>query len=182
MAMHIGKIEKTNMFVVELAALLHDIADWKFNNGDEEIGAKTARKWLESLDVDKEYIDHVCQIVRDVSFQGAGTKTKMKTIEGKVVQDADKLDAIGAIGIARTFAYGGAMKHEIHNPNIKPKMHKTFEEYKKSKSPIITHFYEKLLLLKDRMNTKTARQIAQGRHKYMQAFLKKFYGEWEGNQ
>lgn len=180
MAKHIGKTEDVDMFVVEIAALLHDIADWKLHGGDEEIGPATARKWLESLSIEEKYISHVCQIIKDVSFRGANVKSEMKTKEGMVVQDADKLDAIGAIGIARTFAYGGKMDREIHNPNIKPEIHNTFEEYKNGKSPTINHFYEKLLLLKDRMNTKTARQIALGRHKYMEKFLKKFYLEWDG--
>ncbi len=182
MAKHIGKTENADMFVVEVASLLHDIADWKFHGGDEEIGAKTARTWLESLNVEEKYISHIYQIVKDVSFKGANVKSQIKTKEGMVVQDADKLDAIGAIGIARTFAYGGKMDQEIHNPNLKPVLHNTFEEYKNSKGPTINHFYEKLLLLKDRMNTKTAKQIALGRHKVMEEFLKKFYAEWDGKE
>ncbi len=183
MAKYIGKKEKNvEMFVIEIAALLHDIADWKLHGGDEEIGPKTARTWLETLDVEEKYIEHVYQIIKTVSFRGANVKSQMKTKEGMVVQDADKLDAIGAIGIARTFAYGGKMGQEIHNPNSKPTMHNSFEEYKNSKSPTINHFYEKLLLLKNRMNTKTARQIALRRHKYMEKFLKKFYKEWEGKE
>ncbi len=182
MAKHIGKTEKVDMFVVEVAALLHDIADWKLHGGNEEIGPKTARKWLKTLNVEEKYIVHVCQIIKDISFRGANVKSQMKTKEGMVVQDADKLDAIGAIGITRTFAYGGKMGHEIHNPNLKPILHNSFEEYKNSKSPTINHFYEKLLLLKDRMNTETARQIALGRHKYMEEFLQKFFKEWEGKE
>ncbi len=182
MAQHIGKKEKADMFVVELAALLHDIADYKLYKGDEEIGPKTAARWLKSLKVDDKTIGHVCQIMKDASFKGAKVKTQMKTPEGKIVQDADRLDALGAIGIARTFAFGGHMDREIYNPNVKPYMHKSFEEYKSGKSHTINHFYEKLLLLKDLMNTKTAKQIALGRHKYIEEFLKKFYLEWEGKE
>lgn len=180
MAKHIGKTENVDMFVVEIAALLHDIADWKLHGGDEKIGPKTARKWLKTLNVEEKYITHVCQIIETLSFRGANVKSQIKTKEGMVVQDADKLDAIGAIGIARTFAYGGKMGQKIHSPNLKPTMHNSFEEYKNSKSPTINHFYEKLLLLKDRMSTKTAKQIALGRHKFMEEFLKKFYREWDG--
>ncbi len=182
MSKHIGKTEDVDMFIVEIAALLHDIADWKLYGGDEEIGPKTARKWLESLNVKEESINHICQIIKDISFKGANVKSQMKTKEGMIVQDADKLDAIGAIGITRTFAYGGVMKREIYNPELEPTMHNSFEEYKNSNSPTINHFYEKLLLLKDRMNTKTAKQIALGRHRYMEDFLKKFYNEWEGKE
>lgn len=182
MAKHIGKKEKADMFIVELAALLHDIADYKLYNGDEEIGPQRAFKWLKSLNVDENIINHITQIMRDASFKGARVKSKMKTLEGKIVQDADRLDAIGAIGIARTFAFGGHMKREIYNPNVKPYMHKSFKEYKTGKSHTINHFYEKLLLLKDLMNTKTAKQISFGRHKYMAEFLKKFYKEWENKE
>ena len=182
MAKHIGKREKADMFVVEIASLLHDIADYKLHGGDTEIGPKTAAKWLKSLNVDEKTIEHVCQIIRDASFKGAKVKTPMKTLEGKIVQDADRLDAIGAIGIARTFAYGGNKGAPIYEPNVKPIMYKTFEAYKNNTPPTITHFYEKLLLLKDLMNTKTAKKIAEGRHKYMEGYLKKFYLEWEGEE
>ena len=131
MAKHIGKNETCDMFVVQLAALLHDIADHKFYNGDEEIGPKTAQEWLKSLDTDEAYIKHVCNIVRYISFRGANVKSQISTMEGMIVQDADRLDALGAIGIARTFAYGGNKNREIYNPNIKPVIHKSFEEYKK---------------------------------------------------
>ncbi|NVN96451.1 MAG: HD domain-containing protein [Bacteroidetes bacterium] len=177
-AIHIGKQEKTNLFVVELAALLHDIADWKFYDGNEEIGPQMARKWLEKLAVEEIHITHVCQIIKDISFKGAGVSTKMKTIEGKVVQDADRLDALGAIGIARTFAYGGSKGREIYNPDIQTEMHLSFEQYKKSQSPTLNHFYEKLLLLKDLMNTTTAKKMALRRHKTMENFLDEFYHEW----
>lgn len=157
-AEHIGKREEVDLFVVELAALLHDIADWKFNDGNDDIGPQLAREWLEKLSVDEEIISHVCQIIKDASFKGAGVATKMKTIEGMVVQDADRLDVIGAIGIARTFAYGGSKGREMHNPEIKPEKHESFEQYKNNHSSTINHFYEKLLLLKELMNTKTAKK------------------------
>lgn len=182
MTIHIGKTEKADMFIVELAALLHDIADYKLHGGDEEIGPRTATKWLKSLGVDEKTIKHVCQIMKDASFKGANVKSKMKTIEGELVQDADRLDAIGAIGIARTFAYGGHKGAMIYNPSVKPIMYNSFEEYKSNTPPTISHFYEKLLLLKNLMNTKTAKKIAQGRHTYMEEFLKKFYKEWAGKE
>jgi uncharacterized protein len=180
MAKYISGKESTDTFITKLAALLHDIADWKFYGGDDNVGARAARKVLFKQGVHKEIIDHVCEIIQTAPFKGAGVKTKMRTIEGKVVQDADRLDAIGAIGIARAFAYGGHKKQLIYNPNQKPVLHQTKEAYFKSESPKINHFYEKLLLLKDRMNTKTAKKIAKGRHEFMEKYLKRFFEEWEG--
>jgi uncharacterized protein len=182
MAQDIGKREKSDMFIVELAALLHDVADYKLHGGDENIGPKMAEKWLKSLKVEQSVIDQIKEIILGASFKGAKVKTQMKTIEGKIVQDADRLDAIGAVGIARTFAFGGYMQREIYNPNVKPQIHKTFQDYKNGKSHTINHFYEKLLLLKNLMNTKTAKQMAEKRHEYMEDFLKKFYKEWEGKE
>lgn len=179
-AKHIGQKESADMFLVEIAALLHDIADYKFHGGDEEAGPKAARKWLESVDVEEGIIRHVCSIIKNLSFKGANVATPMETKEGMVVQDADRLDAIGAVGIARTFAYGGFKGREMYNPEIKPVQHSSFEEYKKNTSPTINHFYEKLLLLKDLMNTETAKKIAQGRQEYMEKFLEEFYSEWNG--
>ncbi|HYF09992.1 MAG TPA: HD domain-containing protein [Candidatus Paceibacterota bacterium] len=179
-AVHIGEEEGADMFVVELAALLHDIADYKFHGGDEEIGPRTAREWLEKAGADEETIAHVCQIIRDISFKGAGVQTPMKTKEGMVVQDADRLEAIGAIGIARTFAYGGHKNREIYNPEVAAVEHASSEEYKKNNSHTIAHFYEKLLLLKDRMNTAAAKKMAEGRHKFMEEYLDRFYKEWKG--
>jgi len=158
-AIHIGKQEQVDLFVVELAALLHDIADWKFHDGNEAIGPQLAREWLEKLSVGENVISQVCQIIQDISFKGAGVKTPMKTTEGMVVQDADRLDAIGAIGIARTFAYGGSKGREMYNPEIKPESHDSFQQYKNNQGTTINHFYEKLLLLKDLMNTDTARNF-----------------------
>lgn len=180
-ALHIAEHEKpVDLLVVELAALLHDIADWKFNGGDVTVGSKIAREWLEKFNISIEVINHVCEIIEETSFKGAGVKFKMKTKEGMIVQDADRLDAIGAIGIARTFAYGGSKGREIYNPNSKVENHETFEQYQKSSGPTVNHFYEKLLLLKDLMNTSTAKQIAQQRHQYMEQYLEEFYQEWEG--
>ena len=179
-AIHIGKQESVDLFVVELAALLHDVADWKFHDGNDEIGPQVAKEWLESLAVSVDTVSHVCQIIKDISFKGAGVVTAMKTTEGMVVQDADRLDALGAIGIARTFAYGGSKNREMYNPDINPVMHASFEQYKKSQGTSINHFYEKLLLLKELMNTATARQIAEKRHAVMEDYLQQFYDEWEG--
>ncbi len=177
MAVYLAKKEKADLFIVQLAALLHDIADWKFNDNDKE-GSVLSRKWLQSLKVDDKIIKQVCDIVDGVSFKGAGVVNKIKSIEGVVVQDADRLDALGAIGIARTFAYNGFKNREIYNPDIKPKFHRTFASYKKNNSTAINHFYEKLLLLKDLMNTRTAKKIAQHRHKIMSQYLKEFFREW----
>lgn len=178
----IGKKEGGDLFIVELGALLHDIDDWKFNDGDSCKGAMVARKWLESLNVKSEVIDEVSFIVEHISFKGGTNQTPMRTLEGKIVQDADRLDALGAIGIARTFAYGGSAGREIYNPNVAPKEYQSLTEFKNQikDNHTINHFYEKLLLLKDKMNTKTGKSMAEHRHKYMQAYLKEFYAEWDG--
>jgi uncharacterized protein len=172
--------EEVDLYIVKLGALLHDIADWKFNDGDTTVGADISRDFLSSLGVDDKTIEQVAYIVENISFKGAGDTSKMNTIEGKIVQDADRLDALGAIGIARTFAYGGHAGREIYNPNIKYEEHKTFEQYKNSTGTSVNHFYEKLLLLKDRMNTKPGKSYAEKRHKFMEEYLKEFYAEWEG--
>jgi len=182
MSKRLAKGEKADMFVVELAALLHDIADWKFNKGRFDIGPKIARAWLEKLKVDEAAIAHVCEIVKNISFKGAGVKNLINTKEGMVVQDADRLDAMGAIGIARAFAYGGYAGRTMYDPEIKSVKHRSFAAYKNAKSGTINHFYEKLLLLKDRMNTKTAKKIAAARHKFMEQYLDHFYKEWEGKE
>jgi len=179
-AIQIARQEQVDMFVVELAALLHDIADWKFNDGNEDIGPQLAREWLESIAADEKVILHVCQIIQDISFKGIGVKSEMKTLEGKVVQDADRLDAIGAIGIGRAFAYGGSKGREMYNPDIKPEKHDSFEEYKNSKGTSINHFYEKLLLLKGLMNTEAGKKKAVKRHALTVDFLQEFLLEWEG--
>lgn len=179
MAKKIHEREGGNLFIIELAALLHDISDWKFHE-NEESGLQIVKDWLSFNNVVKEISNEVVQIIKKVSFKGAGVPDKMNSIEGKIVQDADRLDAIGAMGIARTFAFGGNFGNEIHNPEIKSVLHQSFDQYKKSKGTTINHFYEKLLLLKDRMNTNTAVQIAIGRHNFMESFLKQFYDEWDG--
>ena len=179
-AKKISKKEGGDMLVVELAALLHDISDFKFNkSGNESEGADIAQKWLEKLGVQRSVIDQVSYIVGNVSFKGAGVDHTMKTLEGKIVWDADKLD-IGAIGIARTFAYGGYKGRPIYDPRIKPKLAKNFEEYKKNRDTSINHIYEKVLLLKDRMQTKTGKRIAIQRDKFLRSFLKEFFDEWNG--
>lgn len=178
MAKKIAKKEGGDLFVIELAALLHDIADWKFNKGNLKAGSKKAGELLKKLGVDDKTIKHVCYIIDNVSFKGAGVKNKMKTKEGIIVQDADRLDVIGAMGIARSFAYGGYKGREIYNPDIKPKFHKSFKAYKDAKGTTINHFYEKQLLLKDRLNTKTGKRIAQKRHKFLESYLKQFFKEW----
>jgi len=177
-ALFIAQKEGGDSFIVELAALLHDIADWKFQIDNEDKGAKIASQWLVSMNVNQIEIDKVCRIINEISFKGAGVSTPMSTIEGQIVQDADRLDAIGAIGIARAFAYGGYKNRELYNPDVKPQMHQSFEEYKKSKSHTINHFYEKLLLLKDLFNTETAKQMANDRHQFMESYLAQFYKEW----
>ncbi|WP_018477807.1 HD domain-containing protein [Pontibacter roseus] len=180
-AQHIASKENgANLYTVELAALLHDIGDHKFHNGDETVGPRLVREWLESIEVEEETIQHICTIINDLSYKGAGTSSAMHTLEGRIVQDADRLDAIGAIGIARAFAYGGHKGRELHNPDISPVHHDSFESYKSSTGPTINHFYEKLLLLKDRLHTPTARAMAAGRHQFMEDFLKQFFTEWEG--
>jgi uncharacterized protein len=176
-AMNIAQAYESNEFVVQMAALLHDIADHKLHGGDEEIGPRKAKEWMLEQQVDSEEMLHILKIMREVSF----SKGKIpSTLEGKVVQDADRLDAIGAIGIARTFAYGGFKKREIYNPNIPPVNYDSLEDYKKNTNPTLNHFYEKLLLLKDMMNTEEAKKIALKRHEFMEHYLEQFYNEWEG--
>ena len=178
-AINIAIKENADVFIVELAALLHDISDWKFSDEKENKEQSKVKIWLEQMKVQLNFISHICEIINDLSFKGAGVSSNMKTLEGKIVQDADRLDAIGAIGIARTFAYGGSKGREIYNPEIKPVFHATFEDYKKTTAPTLNHFFEKLLLLKDLMNTKTAKQMANERHLFMEQFLTIFFMETE---
>ena len=178
----IAKQEKVNLFVVELAALLHDIADAKFYNGNENIGPEKARDFLENILVEKEIIEHVENIIRHISFKGGNFTDTFYSTELAVVQDADRLDAIGAIGIARAFNYGGFKNRQIYDPSIPPDLEMTKDVYKKSNAPTINHFYEKLLLLKDRMNTETGKKIAGERHRFMEIFLQEFYMEWKGKK
>lgn len=177
----IAKNENVDEFVVELGALLHDIADSKFHEGDETIGPKIAREFLEIQQVDDSIISHIENIISNISFKGGNFEQKFNSPELEVIQDADRLDAIGAVGIARTFNYGGFKNRPLYNPEITPDLNQTKEAYKNSEAPTINHFYEKLLLLKDRMNTVTGREIAYNRHLYMEGFLSQFYNEWNGN-
>ena len=180
LARRLAREEGADPFVVELAALLHDIADWKFNGGDTEAGPRASEAWLKDCHVEPAVIEHVCEIVGTLSFKGAGVPTPMTTLEGQVVQDADRLDAIGAIGIARTFAYGGVKGRPIHDPDEAPRQNADLETYLNSNSSTVNHFHEKLFLLKDRMNTGTGRRMAAGRHSYMKSYLDRFLKEWDG--
>ncbi|MDQ2862386.1 MAG: HD domain-containing protein, partial [Bacteroidota bacterium] len=174
--------ENVDLFVVELGALLHDIADAKFYNGDENIGPEKAKYFLESISVEKKIIDHVENIIRNISFKGGHFNNTFSSGELLVVQDADRLDAMGAIGIARAFNYGGFKNREIYNPAIAPDLQMSKEQYKKNTAPTINHFYEKLLLLKDLMNTATGKKLAEERHRFMEIFLDQFYFEWKGEK
>lgn len=180
LAVRLAKEEGADAYIVELAALLHDIADWKFHGGDLEAGPRVAEEWLRSQGADLAVIEKVKSIIREVSYKGAGVKTQPSSLEGKVVQDADRLDALGAIGIARTFAYGGRFERPMYDPDQPPVMHQTFEEYKNAKGSTLNHFYEKIFLLKDRLNTDSARTLAEERHKYVEDFVERFLLEWEG--
>ncbi|QHL86381.1 HD domain-containing protein [Nibribacter ruber] len=181
-ATKIGEQEGADLLVVQLGALLHDIADWKFHDGNEQAGPDAAMAWLASLNAPVSLQQKVVTIVKEVTFKGAGVETKPSTLEGQVVQDADRLDAIGAIGIGRAFAYGGYKGRELYNPGISPELHASFEEYKKNQAPTLNHFYEKLFLLKDRMNTATGKKLAQERHSIMQAYVQQFLAEWHSEE
>lgn len=172
--------ENADLVVVELGALLHDIADSKFHNGDESIGPQKARAFLNTLHVDENIITHIENIIKNISFKGGKEVSSFSSKELDIVQDADRLDAIGAIGIARAFNYGGYKNRKLYDPTIKPNLHKTKEEYKNSDDPTLNHFYEKLFLLKDRMNTQAGKRIAEQRHQFMQQYVDQFYKEWEG--
>lgn len=179
-ALLIADSEKCDLEVVKLAALLHDIADSKFHDGDESIGPKIAREFLILQDIADDKINHIISIIENMSFKGGRFEAKFHSKELEIVQDADRLDAIGAIGIARAFNYGGFKNRPLYNPNIQPNLNMSKEEYKNSESPTLNHFYEKLLLLKDKMNTETGKKIAQKRHNFMVTFLSQFYAEWDG--
>lgn len=172
--------EKADNLVCELSALLHDIADSKFHEGDETIGPRVAGEFLSSIGVQDHIVEHVKQIILNMSFKASLGEISFHSKELEIAQDADRLDAIGAIGIARAFNYGGYKNREIYNPTIQPKIHQSKEEYKNTSAPTINHFYEKLLLLKDKMNTPTAKVLAEKRHAFMENFLQQFYDEWEG--
>jgi uncharacterized protein len=180
-ARRLALAEGADLLVVELSALLHDIADWKFHDGDLTAGPRAARAWLETLDVDPSLVDHVVEIIATMSFKGAEVPTPMRSLEGRVVQDADRLDAIGAIGVARAFAYGGSKGRAIYDPAVLPERHATSSAYLGSTAPTINHFYEKLLLLCDLMGTRTARRWAAARHQFMERYLEQFFAEWHGS-
>ncbi|MDH4403721.1 MAG: HD domain-containing protein [Flavobacterium sp.] len=181
-ALLIANGENCDILIVQLGALLHDIADSKFHDGDETVGPKKARLFLESKNVPENKIVPVINIIENISFKGGHEAKKFSSLELDIVQDADRLDAIGAIGIARTFNYGGFKNRAIYNPEINPNLNMSKEEYKNSDAPTINHFYEKLLLLKDKMNTKTGKEIAAQRHEFMELFLNQFYDEWNGEK
>ncbi len=175
-ALRIAESEGGNLFIIEMAALLHDLDDWKLNKP----GRNKTKSWLEKVGISKIQHEEIVLIIEQVSFKGAGVNISAGSLEAQIVQDADRLDAIGAIGIARTFAYGGSKGRLIYHPDIEHVLHSNFEEYKNSSAPTINHFYEKLLLLKNRLNTKTAIEIAENRHTFMKEFLHRFFAEWKG--
>lgn len=179
-ARHIAAKEQVDMLVVELAALLHDIADSKFHNGDEQVGPAKAEAFLRTQPVPQHVTDHVVNIIKHISFKGGNNTREFHSPELGVVQDADRLDALGAVGIARAFNYGGFKNRALYDPAVAPQLDMTKEEYKRSAAPTINHFYEKLLLLKDRMNTVTGKALAEERHAFMEAYLAQFYREWNG--
>lgn len=179
-AKQIAQQEKGDLLIIELGALLHDIADSKFHGGDETIGPKKATEFMQTLHIEPKTIEAVVNIIKHISFKGGNEAQSYSSLELDVVQDADRLDALGAIGIARTFNYGGFKNRALYDPNIPPDLNMSKEAYKKSTAPTINHFYEKLLLLKDRMNTTTGKNMAQQRHLFMEQFLNQFYQEWEG--
>lgn len=181
-ALTINNTEQANELVVSLAALLHDIADPKFNNGDESIGPEKAERFLKSVNVEEEVIEQVKGIIANMSFKNSFDADTFTSKELQVVQDADRLDAMGAIGIARAFTYGGFKNRALYNPAIKPVTTHTKESYKNTTAPTINHFYEKLLLLKDNMNTTTGKIMAAKRHEVMVNYLEQFFEEWEGKK
>jgi uncharacterized protein len=181
-AKQIAKQETADQLVVELAALLHDIADSKFNGGDEEIGPQKAGDFLRTIEIPKETIEHIVDIIRNISFKGGKQHSTFTSKELDIVMDADRLDALGAIGIARTFNYGGFKNRSLYDPNIPPNLSMSKEEYKNSTAPTLNHFYEKLLLLKDLMRTETGKKMAQHRHAFMENYLTQFYAEWNGTR
>lgn len=174
----IAEKEGGNLEVIELSALLHDIADPKFHNGDETLALKISQNFLEEIHIDTELIEQVLFVIKNISFKNRAEAPENPPLELQIVQDADRLDAIGAIGIARTFNFGGFKNNLMYHPEIKPNLGMNKEEYKKSNGTTINHFYEKLLLLKDLMNTETAKKIASERHNFMLQFLDEFYKEW----
>jgi uncharacterized protein len=177
-AKQISKLENCDHFIIEMAALLHDIADSKFHHGNEEIGPELALKYMNSIQIDEEISTQIVNIIRNISFKGGHKHSDFNSIELQIVQDADRIDALGAIGIARAFNYGGFKNRSLYDPEIKPQLNMSKEAYKNSAAPTINHFYEKLLLLKDKMNTESGKKMAEERHLFMEKFLEQFYKEW----
>jgi uncharacterized protein len=177
-ALRIGKTEGGDLFIIEMAALLHDLDDYKITGLESPVPEK-AKSWLYSQNVEADVASLILQVIEEVSYKGSDIETPVSSVESAVVQDADRLDAIGAIGIARTFAYGGYKNRLIYDPKIAPEMHDDFQAYESSTAPTINHFYEKLLLLKDRMNTNTAKLMAAQRHQFMENYFQHFFDEWE---
>jgi len=171
---------KADRVVVSLGALLHDVGDWKFHGGDLEAAPREAAKLLRHARAGGELVDRVARVCREISYKGAGVADRPTSLEARIVQDADRLDAIGAVGVARAFAYGGARGRLLYEPGVKPVLHGSFAAYKRSKSHTINHFHEKLLLLKDRLHTREARRLARERHAFLGTFLKRFHAEWAG--
>ena len=180
MARRIGEAEGADLEIVELGALVHDIADWKFHAGDESVGPREAERLLRKEGVSARVVEAVVDIVATISYKGAGVATPMRSLEGRCVQDADRIDALGAIGIARCFAYGGHAGRLIHDPRVPPVLHASAAAYKAARGTSLNHFHEKLLLLKDRMHTASGRAIAEERHRYMEDFVRQFLVEWGG--
>lgn len=178
-AKYLAQKENADLFVVELASLLHDIADWKLNDGDEKAGLEKVRVWLFQNGVEQKELERILNIIDQMSFSKELEGKKINTTEGFVVQDADRLDSLGAIGIARTFAYGGNRNRPLYDPDIEPKLFDNFEEYKKYKTTSLNHFYEKILLLKDCLNTETAKELGEKRHKFVAQYLEQFLNEWK---
>ena len=181
LALRIAAAEGADAQVAEVAALVHDIADWKFHGGDEEVGPREAQRLLVREGADAQLVGQVVDIVRTISYKGAGVATPMRTLEGRCVQDADRLDAIGAIGIARCFAYGGHAGRPLYDPDVPPVLHASAHDYKAAKSHSLNHFHEKLLLLRERMHTPTGRALAERRHRYMEDFVARFLREWDAD-
>jgi uncharacterized protein len=181
-ALRLAREEGADAYVVELAALLHDVWDHKLHDGDDTVAPREIRRWLQGIGTEEPVIAHVCDIVADLSFKGAGVATPMRTPEGAVVQDADRLDAIGAVGIARAFAFGGSRGRPLHDPESAPELHATFDAYRAGAGGTTHHFHEKLFLLRDRMNTASARRLAGERHRFMEEFLQRFLAEWDGER
>lgn len=177
LALHIAEIEGGNIFLIEMAALLHDLDDWKIA-GDNQM--EQTKSWLKKMNLPPKETQIIVQIINEVSFKGAGVSTSTTLLEAAIVQDADRIDAIGAIGIARAFAYGGHKGRLLHDPAVNPVLHDNYSAYKNNNAPTINHFYEKLLLLKDRINTNTAKKIAEDRHRFMETYLERFFDEWDG--